>query len=74
MDMVAEYAHAYGGPPHPEQPWHEFLALVQRTARFRDRQLLQVWDGTALAQVGENSTLALYRAKLERTSSLVMRE
>lgn len=50
MDVVAEYAAAYGGAPRPDQPWHEVLALVVRAPRFEQRRVLHSASGAALAQ------------------------
>jgi hypothetical protein len=50
MDIVADYAHAYGGVPRAEQTWHEVLALVARVRRFDLRQALAVEHGTRWAQ------------------------
>lgn len=46
-DVIAEYAHMYGGPPAPDLPWQLFLALSKRASRFDARRLLGVMDGTA---------------------------
>lgn len=50
MDLVAEYAHAYGGAPRPDQPWPEVLALFDRVGRFAARKTLEVTDGVSLGQ------------------------
>ena len=57
MDLVANYARTYGGPPRPDQPWHEVLALARRVGRFDARDLLTVFDGTRLSQPAENETI-----------------
>ena len=69
MDLVAEYAHAYGGAPRPDQPWHEIAALASRIGRFDLRTALQVADGVMLGQPPSEETVvirSMERAKLNR--------
>ena len=71
MDMVAEYAHAYGGAPRPDQPWHEVLALASRVARFDVRGRLQIADGTLMGQPvdeGSRGVAMQQRAALRRAA------
>lgn len=67
MDLVADYARTYGGAPRHDQPWHEVLALLSRTARFEMRDRLIVADGTVLGQPvaeSERAQTQLLKAKL----------
>lgn len=48
MDLHAEYARTYGGPPRPDQSWHEVLAMARRVARFDARARMIVHDGSIL--------------------------
>ncbi|HWP38948.1 MAG TPA: hypothetical protein VNL18_15485 [Gemmatimonadales bacterium] len=54
MDWEAEYAARYGGPPRPDQPWHQVLALMARIGRFAARDILRVVEGTFLARPPED--------------------
>ena len=47
--MMAEYAHAYGGPPRPETPWPMFMALLKRAPTFEARAFLRHMDATLWA-------------------------
>lgn len=49
MDLVAEYAMTYGGPPRPDDGWHVVLALMRRMARFDARALYRMIAGPQLA-------------------------
>jgi hypothetical protein len=70
MDLVFEYARAYGGVPRPDQSWHEVLAGVARVERFETRDKLTVADGVSLGQPpvddGQAGIRALERVKAER--------
>ncbi|MGH2406418.1 MAG: hypothetical protein ACRDGN_18445 [bacterium] len=50
MDLVAEYAHAYGGVPPLDRPWHELYALAVRTDRFDARDRLRLAEGAMLGR------------------------
>jgi hypothetical protein len=47
--MIAEYAHAYGGPPAPDMAWPLFVALAERAPRFTARAKLVTFDAVRLA-------------------------
>lgn len=69
--MIAEYAHAYGGPPDPDLPWPSFLALVKRASRFDARRLLGVMDGSAYGAgsvLGGGAEFRAMRDKVERVA------
>ena len=57
---MADYAHAYGGLPRPDDPWPLVVALVRRVpGRFEARERLRILDGVAggigLALGGSNA-------------------
>jgi hypothetical protein len=70
MDLVAEYAHAYGGAPRPDQTWHEVVALALRASRFDARLRMAVRDGTILAQPAGEKYDALQQIQRARVSRM----
>jgi hypothetical protein len=70
MDLVFEYARAYGGVPRPDQSWHEVQAGVARVERYETRDRLALADGVMLGQPapdeGAAAVRALQRGALER--------
>lgn len=69
MDLVAEYAARYGGPPDRRRPWHEFMGLVSRVGRFEARDVLQARTAGILAQ-SEDLMAAALTAELRQQAAI----
>jgi len=55
MDIVWEYAAAYGGPPRASDSWALFCAGAVRCTRFTARQLYHAMMGPSFALAGLSS-------------------
>ncbi len=48
MDLVADYAATYHGPPDPDAPWPLVVALATRVPQFQKRQAIATMEGVGL--------------------------
>lgn len=65
-DMMADYAHEFGGFPAPDSSWRLFLAAVSRTPRYQARAQLSTFDAVAGAIGGAFSEKGASRAAAAR--------
>lgn len=64
MTLVALYAETYHGVPRDDQPWHEFVSLLERIPAFEARHVLAVAHGTQLGQPVEQAQASMRQLEL----------
>lgn len=70
MTLVALYAGQYGGVPRDEQPWHEFIALLDRIPALEARQRLAIAHGTLLGQPVDSAQMGMRQLEVLQVKRL----